>query len=969
MISRFLASIGQDKQSALDLRFRTFLPEEGAKYAALQPPLPVEIQNGLSKHGIERLYSHQAEAIHALRSGQNVVVVTPTASGKTLTYFLPVVESLFDNENQSALLLFPLKALEQDQRTKIERWKTELKSSLPLTVEIYDGDTPSSRRARIKRNPPHFLITNPDMLHQGILAYHQGWEKFFKRLRYVVIDELHAYRGVFGSQILQVFRRLSRLFAYYEASPQFICLSATIANPLQLAEGLTQRRYTLVDQSGAPTAGRHVVFVNPLTSMTSAVAKLFIQALDNGLRTIVFSKARVATEVIHRIVIDQRPDLAAKVSSYRAGFLPEERRDIERKLLAGELLGVISTSALELCIDIGGLDVCILAGYPGSVMSFWQRSGRVGRRGAESAIILVAGYDALDQFLLANPDAFLARGYESALINDANEDILRAHLPSAAAEIPLMREDPFISVDEHAAVIGELEREGALVRSASGNQWFSGRPRPHSNVSLRNVGGTFDIYSDSRQKAIGEISGSAVFRECHDGAIYLHAGEQFHVTRLDLEKKRVHVEPTSSSIYTMVRSEKQTEIIDDRLQKRVQSIVVHVGKVKVTESYHSYERRRIYTQELLSVEPLDLPPYSYVTTSAWIDIPAHVPVLLAKEDLHFMGGIHALEHAAISLIPLFALCDRADVGGISFTRHPQTPGAAVFFYDGYPGGIGIAEKIFDVIEELIRRTLDLIRTCACEEGCPSCIQSPKCGSGNKPLDKRAAVTVLETLLREPGAELEFEPFAVAEAPPPVDVHWIPREIPRDRRVLVVDLETQRSAEEVGGRSAARHMRLAIGVVWDSSDDQCHAYDESQVEELIAHLKRADLIVGFNISGFDYEVLRGYTFENLTHLPTLDLLRVVQGSLGTRLKLDTLVRGTLGTQKTADGLQSLAWFKEGKLDLVRDYCIKDVELTRDLLKHALQHGFLVYERKDHGRVRIPLNIELGSFMSQPKAAVA
>ena len=963
MISRFLDNLAQDKQAGLEVRYRTFLPEQPAQHVDVRPALRDEIRAGLRRHGIDKLYSHQAEAIEAIRAGENVVVVTPTASGKSLTYVLPVLESLFENEQQSAMLLFPLKALEQDQRAKLERWQSELKSSLPLTVDIYDGDTPQSRRVKIKRNPPHFVITNPDMLHQGILAYHQGWEKFLKRLKYIIIDELHAYRGIFGSQILQVFRRLSRLFAYYEVNPQFICLSATIANPLELAERLTQRTYRVIDQSGAPMVGRHIAFVNPVSSMSAAVAKLLIKALDSGFRTIVFSKARVATEVIHRIIIDQRPDLAKKVSSYRAGFLPEERREIERKLLSGELLGVISTSALELGIDIGGLDMCILAGYPGSVMSFWQRSGRVGRRGTESAIILVAGYDALDQYFLNNPDAFFTRGYETALVNESNDDILRAHLPSAAAEIPLMRTDPFISVERHAAIISELEREGALIRSASGNHWFAGRPRPHAQVNLRNVGGTFDIYSNVSKRGIGEISGSAVFRECHDGAIYLHAGEQYRVEKLDLERKRVHVEPVNSSMYTMVRSDKQTEIIDDRQQKRVRSLVVHVGKVKVTETYHSYERRRIYTQELLSVEPLDLPPYSYVTTSAWIDIPERIPLQLAKDDLHCMGGIHATEHAAISLIPLLALCDRADVGGISFTRHKQLPGAGIFFYDGYPGGIGIAEQVFERIEELLQRTLELIQRCSCEEGCPSCIQSPKCGSGNKPLDKRAAIAVLEGLLREPSAEAESEESVIVDAPDSVVEVWEPRAIPTSKRVLVVDLETQLSAEDVGGWSAARHMRLAVGVVWDSSDDQMHTYDESQVEQLLAHLKTADLVVGFNIAHFDYEVLRGYTFENLSRLPTLDLLTVVTDSLGKRLKLDTLTRGTLGEQKSADGLQSLAWFKEGKLDLVKAYCAKDVELTRDVLKFALEHGYLVYERKDHGPVRIPIRIDLDSYMTQ------
>ncbi|MBI5059297.1 DEAD/DEAH box helicase [candidate division KSB1 bacterium] len=962
-IDNFLAAIEDDAEIARSFRYREALPERDAAFAELDPPLPQAILNALQRDGIRRLFTHQVAAVEAVRRGESVVVVTPTASGKTLTFSLPILEAMLAEPATSALLIYPLKALEQDQRGKLVHWQAALAGTLPFSVEIYDGDTPAAKRAKIKRSPPNFLITNPDMLHQGLLAYHTGWEQLLKRLRYVVIDELHTYRGVFGSHILQVLARLQRLLSYHRVKPQFICLSATIANPRALAESLMHRDFTVVSESGAPLAAKDFVMLSTQSSTTSLVAKLFVKAIDAGLKTLVFSKARVQTEVVHRIVLDTRPDLAPRISSYRAGFLSEERRDIERRLASGELTGVISTSALELGIDIGGLDLCILAGYPGSMMSFWQRAGRVGRRDEHSAVIMIAGYDALDQYLVSRPEQFLHRPFEAALVNDANEEILRAHLPAAAAEIPLMADDPFIDVTRYQDVLADLEREGALVRSASGKQWFPGGPRPHAAVNLRNIGGTFDIMQNGLKRPVGDISGGAVFRECHTGAVYLHRGEPYLVEELDIERRRVVVRPTTSTIYTMARSDKQTEILDDREQKVVHGFVAHRGKVKVTETYHSFERRRIYTQELLSVEPLDLPPQSYVTDSLWLQLPADLESILAAEELHFMGGIHACEHAAISLIPLFALCDRNDVGGISFMKHPQLPEGAVFFYDGYPGGAGIANFTFSILADLLVRTRELILNCSCEAGCPTCIQSPKCGSGNKPLDKRAAVRVLDVLLDRERTVLP-EAAAVRVAQPvseTAEVPWQAVNLPADKRVLVFDLETQLSADDVGGWNAIRFMRLAIGVVWDSKTNRMSAYGESEVEALIAHLQSADLVVGYNLKRFDYEVLRGYTFADLQALPTLDLLLEVQDSLGNRLKLDTLTRATLGAQKTADGLQSLEWFKEGRLDLVTEYCIHDVELTRDLLLFALGHGYVLYERKDFGTVRIPLRLDPRNFM--------
>lgn len=966
MVNRFLKHLEQQRVDEYALRHVEQLPAIPGTYRNLNPPLPDALLGGLKALGIERLYSHQADAITAVRNRDNVVVVTPTASGKSLTYLLPLFESLLKNPEQSALLLFPLKALEQDQYKKIKWWCQRLSKDAKITAEIYDGDTPQHLRRKIKAAPPNLLITNPDMLHQGILAYHQGWEKFLRRLKFIVIDELHAYRGVFGSHFLQVLKRLLRLCAFYEVDPRFICLSATIANPLELAETLSGHSFRLISDSGAPVGARRFGFVDTNLSISSTAAKLFIDAVDYGLKTIVFAKARVTTEIIYRTVVDRRPDLNGKISSYRAGFLPQERREIEKLLISGELDGVVSTSALELGIDIGGLDLCILVGYPGSIMSTWQRAGRVGRRGMDSAILLVAGSDALDQYLLANPGEFFAKSYERALVNDRNEEILRKHLPAAAGEIPLMQEDPFLDIDAYRDVIRLLEHEGKLVKSASGQQWFPGVPRPQQAVDLRSVGGTFDIVCRDTNESIGQISGGAVFRECHDGAIYLHRGQQYQVESLDLEQKKITAYPVTAAVYTMVRSDKQTEIIDDRRQKQVRSFVAHAGKIRVTETFHSYERRRLYTQELLSVEPLDLPPQNYVTDGVWIDIPEAAVKGTAERELHVMGGIHALEHAMISLIPLFALCDRSDVGGISFTHHVQLPGAAVFLYDGHPGGAGIAEYVYNIIEQLLERTLTLIRACPCLEGCPSCIHSPRCGSGNKPLDKQAVLYIAEQMLEDPVEPPEIvcakdvDLKAEAEAEEVSIEPYVPQTVPDDLRLVVFDLETRKSAEEVGGWSEIRQMRVAVGVVWDSLENRMFVYDEAAVSDLIDHLKRADVVVGYNVNRFDYEVLRGYTFENLNRLPTIDLLLEVQSAAGLRLKLDTLVKATLGTAKTADGLQSLKWFREGKLDLVKEYCIKDVELTRDLLLFVLKNGYLTYQRKDFGSVRVPLKLDLSRF---------
>lgn len=950
------------------------LPGRAAVYQKPKERLAEPIEKALKAFDVSQLYAHQAVAIDIARHGKDFVVVTPTASGKSLTYILPILDLLTVDPHATTLLLFPLKALEQDQAAKLRKWQEELRGKIDFSLGVFDGDTPPVERQRIKKHPPNILITNPDMLHQGILAYHHSWEKYLRQLKYIVIDELHAYRGVFGSHILQVLRRLRRLLHYYGAKPQFICLSATIANPLEFASILTGKQMDIIEDSGAPSPPREFWLVNATdTSLTNAVTKLLTHSLDAGLKTIAFTKSRVATEIIYRSLKESRPELAKRVSSYRAGFLPEERRRIEKGLASGDLDGVVSTSALELGIDIGGLDVCILAGFPGSMMSLWQRAGRVGRRENRAAVILVAGSDQLDQYFAREAESLLTRPLERALINRDNEHILRQHLPAAAAEIPLMADDPYIEVAEYSTILAELEHERALLKSASGKQWFPGRPRPHAAVDLRNVGGVFGIIDTSilKHAQIGTISGNSVFRECHDGAVYLHRGEPYCVTSLDIVRREVHVTPHQSPTYTMVRTQKETEILDVRETRTLGSFVARLGVLKVTEHFVAYERRKLYSQELLSVEPLTLPPQSFATIGCWIELPASMQEVLAETENHFMGSIHAIEHAAISLTPLLALCDRNDLGGISFTRHPQLPNGAVFFYDGYPGGVGISECMYDALEDLLAKTGDLISHCTCLEGCPSCVQSPKCGSGNRPLDKVGATRAIQMLLCETQnaaepVQLDLNHTRDRVTDSPV---WAPQDIPADKRVLVFDLETQLSADDVGGWKQARQMRLAVAAVWDSVTGETTAYLEHEVEELLTHLKRADLVCGYNVKKFDYEVLRGYTFESLHLLPTLDLLEVIVMHRGGRLKLDSIANATLGVRKSADGLQSLTWFKSGEIERVSDYCKKDVELTRDILRYILAHGCVFFHDKSGESIRLPINISIERYLGQNSSAVS
>ncbi|MGH0035268.1 MAG: DEAD/DEAH box helicase [Myxococcota bacterium] len=977
-LADFLASVERDDALWDTLRHHEVLEARPPRVAEAWPAGYEAIAPAFAARGIASLYEHQARAIEALESGRNVALATPTASGKTLVYNLPVLRQLQADPGSHALYLFPLKALERDQR---DRLRQDLRAlGFPgerFGVEIYDGDTPQSLRRKLRAEPPSVLITTPDMLHMGILPHHEAWKTFFAGLRTVVIDEVHTYRGIFGSHVAQVLRRLDRVARAHGAEPRYVAASATISNPGELASALTGRPFEVVQRDGSPKTRRHVLLFQPRSSPYTLAAGLFRQAVGLGLRTIAFTKARVITELMHTWIVDAEPGLAPRISSYRAGFLPEERREIEAKLFSGELLGVVSTSALEMGIDVGGLDVCILVGYPGSQVATWQRGGRVGRS-RQAAIALVAQPDALDQYLVTHPKAFFEREFEHAVTDAHNREVAGLHLSCAAAELPLRCDEPWLSRPETAERVRELEAEGSLLASEDGDRWFSSRRLPHRDVRLRSTGSSFDIVIDDgseRPTPIGSIGSGRVYAECHEGAIYLHRGRQFAVRELAVDEKLVRVQPVRASYYTRALSEKETEILERTRARPAGHFRLVEGRVKVTTHLTGFERRHVHGQDLLGTEPLDLPPTSFETTGLWLEIPDEIPDGLGAEDAHPMGSIHAVEHAALALFPLYALCDRHDVAGISHLRHPQLNRAAIFLYDSHPGGVGLVTSLFDRIESLLESTLDMVTSCPCDDGCPGCVHSPKCGSGNRPIDKNGAIRALRWLLAldalpapAPRDEAE-EPDAVetteaGEAPAGEPVAGgVP---PRGPGVVYFDIETQRSADEVGGWHNAHLMRVALAVTWCARSQAFRTFHEADVPALLEQLRAADLVVGFNIRRFDYKVLGGYTDDALDALPTFDVLDAIHKRIGFRLKLDHVAAETLGARKSADGLQSLRWWKEGRVDEIERYCRQDVALLRDLVAHAETHGHLMFRTRAGERVRLPAPWKLADLVEGVRA---
>jgi DEAD/DEAH box helicase domain-containing protein len=943
-----------------------------AAFAELATKPHRELADALAATGIGPLFTHQVEALDAFDAGSNVLVATPTASGKSLVFAIPALTAALERGGATSLFLYPTKALAQDQLAGLNGLASATGRLRPPRFDIYDGDTPDHLRRKIKEDPPDVLITNPDMLHAGILAYHQDWSGFLGRLRLVVLDELHVYRGVFGAHVHHIVRRLMRLAAMYGAAPRFIAASATIGRPGEFAATLLGAPFHVVDRSGAPAVGRDVVLVNPVTvSPYTAAVRAVAEAAREGARTIAFTKARRITELLHQWLAKEAPELRRKIAPYRAGYLPEERRAIEKKLFSGELLAVLSTSALELGIDVGGLDVCVLVGYPGSRTSTWQRIGRVGREGRDALVVLIAMPDALDQYLVAHPDTLFDGAFERAVLDPWNPAVAGAHLVCAAAEEPIVRREAESFGARGRAVVDDLTATGRLARDAEGERWLSYRRRPHRDVNPRSAGTPFVILEAGNGRLLGTIDAMRVWYECHPGAIYLHAGQSYRIDELDVPHKRAIASALRADYYTVVLGEKETEILE-RIEERSLpvpggAIPIGFGRLEVTVHIREYQKKRLFGGEVITTHPLDVPPLTYETTGLWIEIPRALPALLTAEGLHFMGGIHAAEHAMIGLFPLLAIADRGDVGGISYTAHPQVRGPAIFLYDGVPGGAGLAERAFADLGELLSKTRELIDACPCDAGCPACIQSPRCGNGNKPLDKAAALFVLRVLLGDAEVDLSTQPEVEMPAPPPRPprkfgitrggsasaVAPVEATIPAPAgNVLVLDLETQRSAEDVGGWGFVSKMGLALAVVYDVARNSYRTYYEADVERLLLDLAFADRVVGFNIDRFDLAVLSGYTDRDLGRIRTLDLLAEIHRIVGFRVSLNHLSEVNLGEAKAGDGLQSLQWWKEGRIDLIERYCRSDVDVTRRLWDLGRSQKFLLHRDKAGRRLRIP-----------------
>lgn len=975
-MQRFLNALLNHRWQGFRVIHHAILPQKDPIFGELDSPLPESLQESLAQMGITNLYVHQARALERVRSGENLVVATPTSSGKSLIYNLAVAEGLLKDPEQRSLYLFPIKALTRDQLETLESFfeiSAKVTGGSRFRAAVYDGDTTPYQRSKIRQKHPQVLLTNPDMMHYALLPFHAKWEAFWKNLRFVVIDEMHTYRGIFGSHVAQIFRRLRRICQYYGSSPQFILSSATISNPLELAGqliGPTENGTSVITEHGSPQAKRHFVFLEPeevaASPVSGTAARLIARAAEAGLKTIAFTQSRKLTELVHMSVLRMAPQLAKRVSSYRAGFLPEERRVIEQKLSSGALAAVISTSALEMGIDIGGLDLCILVGYPGTVMTTWQRGGRVGRSGRESAIVLLPQPDALDQYIIHHPEDFLKSNYEMAVTDPRNVEILKAHLPCAAAELPLQLRE--VESDRViAGVVEELTHSMRLMQGADGEQWVAAFHNPHRLVDIRSVGQSYAIFKgidEERKIPLGKNEGIRALKECHPGAIYLHRGETYQVENLDLENRTVQVAPSNAPYFTRVKSEKETEILEVYASKPVGNFVVRLGRLKVTEHILGYEKRRLFTQELLGSDPLDLPPQMFETVGFWIEIEPMVAKQVQNAGLHFMGGIHAMEHAAISVFPLFALCDRNDIGGISTPQHPQVGKGAVFIYDGYPGGIGLAARGYEIISDLLGKTKELIASCQCTDGCPGCIHSPKCGSGNKPLDKAAALAVLKYLLGELNLTEQVQVSNMNEPEKAsADVSEKPRS--SDLRVGFFDLETQRLADEVGGWQNKHLMKVSVAVLYETPADTFHVFREHELSSLIERLRDLDLVVGFNISQFDYGVLKPYTTFDLAQLPTFDILTEIHRKAGFRVSLGHLAEKTLRKPKTGEGVQAVKWFREEQWGPLIEYCKMDVLLTRDLFHHALRNGYLLYSDKRDRLLRLPTPWKLEELVGKGK----
>ena len=708
------------------------LEARSASHADWPTGLDQRLVTALEARGIRRPYSHQATAIEASLAGQDVTVVTSTASGKTLCYNAPVLNAILKDPSSRALYLFPTKALSQDQYAELHELIEH--TGADIKTYTYDGDTPVAARRAI-RLAGHVVVTNPDMLHGGVLPHHTKWQKLFENLKYVVIDELHYYRGVFGSHVANVLRRLARICAFYGSTPQFICCSATIANPTELAQKLTGRETLLVDNDGSARGARHFVFYNPppinrqlglRRSATGESARLAQLLLANDVQTIVFARSRVQTEVLLSRIRERSKLPKNAVHGYRGGYLPLQRREIEQGLRRGDVRGVVATNALELGVDIGQLEASILCGYPGTIASAWQQAGRAGRRQTTALSVFVADSSPVDQFIVTHPEYFFERRPESALVNPDNLFVLMSHLPCAAFELPFETEEEYGEHDatttQHA--LRSLGDAGELLQEAGTWHW-SGRDYPADSVSLRTAERENVVIIDvstPKPSVLGECDPFAAPTLVHEGAIYLHQGQQYHVERLDWEQKKAYVKAVDVDYYTDSSLSFNVSVLQDEDRAEVGPLEKVWGEVRLTYKPDIYKKIRIGSYENVGWGTIDLPQQEKQTTAYWLTLSADLAETLGSEGVQ--SGLLGLEHVLGNVAPLFLMCDPRDIVSLSQVKSPFTGRPTLFLCDYYPGGVGHASKLFQVHADVLRAARELVEACPCDDGCPSCVGPP-----------------------------------------------------------------------------------------------------------------------------------------------------------------------------------------------------------------------------------------------------
>lgn len=770
-----------------------------ARYAKLSRPLPPALHTALQGLEICDLYSHQAQCIEEARAGNNVSVVTSTASGKTLSYTLPVLEALLEDEKATALFLYPTKALAQDQLRGLVRL-ADLAPAVAgrLRTGTYDGDTPQHSRRKL-RDEGNVILTNPDMLHSGILPYHTKWSRLLGNLKYVVVDEVHAYRGIFGSNVANVLRRLRRACRHYGGDPRFFLCSATIANPKEFTERLLGAPVSLVDGDGSPRGSKRFVLWNPPFLDTAKMdrrssnveAHVLLTALvKERVQSICFSRARVTAELIHRYTQEaltrEKPELAKLVRAYRGGYLPAERREIERALFSGELLAVSSTNALELGIDIGSLDAAIMVGFPSTVASLWQQAGRAGRGQEESVAFFIGYNDPIDQYLMRHPEYLFAQSPESAVIDPQNPYILSSHLQCAAFELPLEESDREIFGDVAGDLVRVLENHGRI-RKVDGKHYWANTDFPARQTNLRHMsddtytivevdpytgrgsayrpktGPAFQAPAKGEAKVIGNVDAISALELLYPEAVYLHDGETFVVRHLDLEGKAAYVERREVDYYTNPVLESSVLLRGTREVDTFSGSPLGFGDVTVTWFTSFFKKIKFFSSDSIGYGNLDLPPQHIETTSAWLGLPEELRAALKRSGKNPVEGLAGIRNLLISVIPLFAMCDRADIGGVIDSKNLGKP--TIFLYDRFPGGLGYVEHVFRRPAQTLQACLDLVRECDCESGCPSCVglpvlrpaqhQDPDVGGAWPIPDKSSARVILENLL---GAKRAAEVF-------------------------------------------------------------------------------------------------------------------------------------------------------------------------------------------------------------------